>query len=83
MSKCNCSSQKPLLTAGIWNRVLWFRSLDLRPPSRFILEGVTETFRYSSETPTYYQNDLTMRNTADVKGGKSFNVWLQSILLIL
>jgi hypothetical protein len=33
VSKCNCSSQKPLLT-GIWTRDLWFRSLDLRPAGR-------------------------------------------------
>jgi hypothetical protein len=31
LSKCNCSSQKPLLTTGIWTRDLWLRSLDLRP----------------------------------------------------
>jgi hypothetical protein len=30
VSKGNCSSQKPLLTTGIWTRD-WFRSLDLRP----------------------------------------------------
>jgi hypothetical protein len=30
--------------------------------------------RYSSETPTFYQNDLAMRNTADVKGGKPIAV---------
>jgi hypothetical protein len=30
-------------------------------------KGVAETnLRYSSETPTFYQNDLAMRNTADV-----------------
>jgi hypothetical protein len=34
--------------------------------SRFIPEGVGETF---------YQNYLDMRNTADVKGGKSVAVW--------
>jgi hypothetical protein len=26
--------------------------------------------RYSSETPTFYQNGVAMRNTADVTGGK-------------
>jgi hypothetical protein len=31
VSKCNCSSQKPLLTTGIWTRDIWFRSLGLRP----------------------------------------------------
>jgi hypothetical protein len=37
VSKCNCPSQNPLLTTGIWTRNLWCRSLDLRPldqPSR-------------------------------------------------
>jgi hypothetical protein len=27
----------------------------------------------------FYQNDLAMRNTADVEGGKPIAVWLQSI----
>jgi hypothetical protein len=35
--------------------------------------------KYSSETPTFYQNYLAMRNTADVTGGKAIAVWLQSI----
>jgi hypothetical protein len=43
--------------------------------SRFIPEGVA----YSSETPTFYQNLLAMRNTADVTGGKAIAVFLQSI----
>jgi hypothetical protein len=40
VSKCNCSSQKPLPTTGIWTRDLWFRSLDLRPldqPAVYVL----------------------------------------------
>jgi hypothetical protein len=35
--------------------------------------------KYSSETPTFYQNYLAMKNTADVTGGKSISVWSQSI----
>jgi hypothetical protein len=35
--------------------------------------------RYSSETPTFYQNLLAMRDTADVTGGKPIAVLLQSI----
>jgi hypothetical protein len=31
MSKCNGSSQKPLLTTGIRTQDLWFCSLNLRP----------------------------------------------------
>jgi hypothetical protein len=31
MSKCNCSSQSPLLSTKIWTRDLWFCSQDLRP----------------------------------------------------
>jgi hypothetical protein len=31
VSKCYCSSQKPLLTTVIWTRDLWFRSPELRP----------------------------------------------------
>jgi hypothetical protein len=36
--------------------------------------------RYSSETPTAYQNYLAVRNTADSTGGKLIAVLLQSIL---
>jgi hypothetical protein len=35
---------------------------------------------YSSETPMFYQNNLAMRNTVDVTGGKPIAVLLQSIL---
>jgi hypothetical protein len=35
--------------------------------------------RCSSETPTFYQNDLAKRNTADETGGKPIAVRLQSI----
>jgi hypothetical protein len=35
--------------------------------------------RYSSETPSFYQNFLAMSNTADVTGGKPIAVWSQSI----
>jgi hypothetical protein len=35
--------------------------------------------RYSPETPTFYQNDLAMRNTTDVIDGKPIAVWSQSI----
>jgi hypothetical protein len=38
--------------------------------SRFIPEGAAEASRHSSDTPTFYQIDLAMRNTADVIGGK-------------
>jgi hypothetical protein len=34
--------------------------------------------RYSSETPTFYQNYLAMSNTVDVTGGKPIAVKLQS-----
>jgi hypothetical protein len=37
------------------------------------------TRRYSSETPTLYQNYLAMSKTADVICGKLITVWLQSI----
>jgi hypothetical protein len=35
--------------------------------------------RYSSETPTFYQNELAVKNTADVTGGKAIAVLLQCI----
>jgi hypothetical protein len=48
--------------------------------SRFIPEGVAETSQiFLQMAPTLYQNDLAMRNTADVTGGKPIAVWLQSI----
>jgi hypothetical protein len=46
--------------------------------SRFIPEGVAEASQLS-ETPTFYQNYLATRNTADVTGGKSIAVSSQSI----
>jgi hypothetical protein len=36
-------------------------------------------YRYSSETPIFYQNDLAMRNTADATGDKPIAVLSQSI----
>jgi hypothetical protein len=42
-------------------------------------EGVAENLRYSSETPTFYQNYLTMRNTVDVASGNPIAVCSQSI----
>jgi hypothetical protein len=38
------------------------------------LEYLFIFLRYSSETPTFYQNYLAMRNTADVTDGKSIAV---------
>jgi hypothetical protein len=43
------------------------------------LKGQQGRLKYSSETPTFYQNYLAMRNTADVTGGKPIAVWLQYI----
>jgi hypothetical protein len=43
-----------------------------------MLEGIGDP-GYSSETPTFYQNNLAVRNTVDVTGGKSIAVWSQSI----
>jgi hypothetical protein len=37
-------------------------------------EGVAGNLRYSFKTPTFYQNYLAMRNTADVTGGKPIAV---------
>jgi hypothetical protein len=41
--------------------------------SRFIPEWIADLrrdLRYFSEITTFYQNDLAVRNTADVTGGK-------------
>jgi hypothetical protein len=35
--------------------------------------------RYSPEATTFYQNELNMRDIADVTGGKPIAVWLQPI----
>jgi hypothetical protein len=42
-------------------------------PRSFIPEGVAEA-SHSTETPTFYQNDLAMRYTADVTGGKAIAI---------
>jgi hypothetical protein len=38
-------------------------------------------FRYSSETTIFYQNDIAMRNTAEVISGKPIADWLQQLTL--
>jgi hypothetical protein len=40
--------------------------------------GSRDNLSYSSETPTFYQNELAIRNTADVTGGKPIAIWSQS-----
>jgi hypothetical protein len=52
--------------------------LDVNPHALFP-KGLQRRLRYSSETPTFFQNYLAMRNTADVTGGNSIAVRLQSI----
>jgi hypothetical protein len=42
-------------------------------------KGWQRHLRYSSETPTFYQNYLAMRNTADVTCGKPIAVLLHSV----
>jgi hypothetical protein len=42
-------------------------------------KGQQRHLRYSSETPTFYQNYLATSNTADVTGGKPIAIWSQSI----
>jgi hypothetical protein len=41
--------------------------------------GRQRRLKYSSETPTFYQNDLAIRSTLEVTGGKPIAVRLQSI----
>jgi hypothetical protein len=49
--------------------------------SRLIPEGVSEVSQiFLRDAHTFYLNDLAMRNTADVRGGKPFAVWLQSTI---
>jgi hypothetical protein len=38
--------------------------------------------RYFSETPTFYQNYIAMRNSADVTGGKPIAIRSQSISVV-
>jgi hypothetical protein len=47
--------------------------------SRLTPKGKQRHLRYSSKTPTFYQNDLTIRNTAYMTGGKPIADWLQFI----
>jgi hypothetical protein len=42
-------------------------------------KGYQRHLRYSSEIPTFYQNYLAMRSTADVTGGKAIAIWSLSI----
>jgi hypothetical protein len=46
---------------------------------RFIPEGVAEVSQIFSESPTFYQKVLAMRNTANEIGGKPIAIFLQSI----
>jgi hypothetical protein len=36
--------------------------------SRFIPKGEQRHLGYFSETPTFYQNDLALKNTVDISG---------------
>jgi hypothetical protein len=54
--------------------------------SRLIPEGVAEAFQIFLQDSTFYQNDLAMKNTSDVIGGKLITVCSLSqvgMLLIL
>jgi hypothetical protein len=64
-----CMNMSVCIRSGYFLCILTYIYLYL---SCFIPEGVAEAeaFRYSSETPTLYQNYLAMRNTAHVRGGK-------------
>jgi hypothetical protein len=47
--------------------------------SHVISKRVSKHLRYSYEIPTFYQNDLAVKNTADWIGGKPVAVWSQLI----
>jgi hypothetical protein len=51
--------------------------------SRFTPEGQQRYLRYFSETPSFYQNQFAMWNTADVTNGKPTAVFLQSLFCLL
>jgi hypothetical protein len=38
------------------------------------LKGQQSHLKYSSEKPKFYQTDLAMRNTTDVKGGNTIAI---------
>jgi hypothetical protein len=42
-------------------------------------KGYQRHLRYSSETPTFYQNYLAVSNAIDRTGGKPIAIWSQSI----
>jgi hypothetical protein len=72
------SSKKMAFDKNISSKIKNFQLLKYIHTTRAWSPKVTR-FRYSSKTPTFYQNDWVMRNTADVTGGKPIAVWLQSI----
>jgi hypothetical protein len=47
--------------------------------SRLISEGVAEAFQIFLPDASFYQNDIALRNTLDVTGGKTVAIWLLSI----
>jgi hypothetical protein len=53
-------------------------TVDSTYHSRFIPEEVVETSQTFLRDAHFYQNDLAMRNTADVSGGKPFAVCSKS-----
>jgi hypothetical protein len=48
--------------------------------SRFIPEKVAEASVIFLRAPTFYQNDLAMRNTTEVTASQPVPVWSQTIL---
>jgi hypothetical protein len=75
-----CWSRFHLLSLATTNPAWWVMARSTYIPLTLNPRRASRgRLRYFSETPTFYQNDLTMRNTADVTGGKPITVWSHSI----
>jgi hypothetical protein len=57
----------------------WFNIILIHITHAWSLKWWQRHLKYSSETSTFYQNELAVRDTADVTGGKPIDVWSQSI----
>jgi hypothetical protein len=75
VSKCNSSSQKLLLTTGIWTRNLWLRSLDLRPLDQPAINYVCMYVMYE-----YMFEDLTELKLSNVCKGRWPKIYYLELL---
>jgi hypothetical protein len=95
VSKCNRSSQKPLLTTEIRTRDLWFRSLDLRPLDQPAVDNIVNNvmsyklsedisnlvlFNKFTKKKTTYEHTTLLKQRSDIIG-IHINLPLESLYL--